>query len=371
MVKVVLTGGPCAGKSTGLAQIERILTERGYKVLVVAETATELITSGYKIGDEIDAYNFQTILFEKQTAKEKLYDEISKKYSSDKIVILYDRGIMDALAFCPKEIMQRIFREHNVTESEIMARYDGVIHMVTAADGAEQYYVYGESAAAKGNNGVRKETPAEARIADKRCMVAWCGHPHLRVVDNKRGFAQKIKTVVDEILNLLGEPIPTEIERKYLIQRPTEEVLQELQCSNVADIVQVYLNSIDENVERRIRQRGTKETGYTCYYTEKIAVSTGERIEYETKIDQKQYIDYMTEADYRRKPIIKKRYCFVYKNQYFELDVYPFSETKAILEIELPTIDTKVYLPKFINVIADVTGDARYSNCNLAQQNEL
>lgn len=38
--KIVLTGGPCGGKSTGLSKIEQELTEKGYKVFIVPETAT-------------------------------------------------------------------------------------------------------------------------------------------------------------------------------------------------------------------------------------------------------------------------------------------------------------------------------------------
>ena len=33
--KIVLTGGPCAGKTTALQQIEREFTEKGYHVLIV------------------------------------------------------------------------------------------------------------------------------------------------------------------------------------------------------------------------------------------------------------------------------------------------------------------------------------------------
>ena len=41
--KVVLTGGPCAGKTSALTKIEEELIEKGYKVFIVSETATELI----------------------------------------------------------------------------------------------------------------------------------------------------------------------------------------------------------------------------------------------------------------------------------------------------------------------------------------
>ena len=41
--KIVLTGGPCAGKTTALSMIEQKLTEKGYKVIIVTESATEMM----------------------------------------------------------------------------------------------------------------------------------------------------------------------------------------------------------------------------------------------------------------------------------------------------------------------------------------
>ena len=44
--KIVITGGPCAGKSTAMSWIRNAFSHRGYTVLIVPETATELITGG-------------------------------------------------------------------------------------------------------------------------------------------------------------------------------------------------------------------------------------------------------------------------------------------------------------------------------------
>ena len=44
--KIVITGGPCAGKSTAMSWIRNAFTQRGYTVLIIPETATELITGG-------------------------------------------------------------------------------------------------------------------------------------------------------------------------------------------------------------------------------------------------------------------------------------------------------------------------------------
>ena len=44
--KIVITGGPCAGKTTGMSWIQNAFTERGYTVLFIPEAATELISGG-------------------------------------------------------------------------------------------------------------------------------------------------------------------------------------------------------------------------------------------------------------------------------------------------------------------------------------
>ena len=44
--KIVITGGPCAGKSTAMSWVQNAFTQMGYTVLFVPETATELINGG-------------------------------------------------------------------------------------------------------------------------------------------------------------------------------------------------------------------------------------------------------------------------------------------------------------------------------------
>ena len=49
VTRILLTGGPCAGKTTALASISQDLTQLGYKVLVVPEAATLIGTGGAMI----------------------------------------------------------------------------------------------------------------------------------------------------------------------------------------------------------------------------------------------------------------------------------------------------------------------------------
>ena len=48
MFKIVLTGGPCAGKTTALARLSAFLNERGFRVFTVPEAATMLFTNGVR-----------------------------------------------------------------------------------------------------------------------------------------------------------------------------------------------------------------------------------------------------------------------------------------------------------------------------------
>ena len=65
------------------------------------------------------------------------------------------------------------------------------------------------------------------------------------------------------------------------------------------------------------------------------------------------------------------RYCLTYKNQYFEIDVYPFWNDKAIMEIELRSETEPITFPDFIEVIKEVTDDEAYKNASLARKGDF
>ena len=49
VTRILLTGGPCAGKTTAMAAISQDLNQLGYKVLVVPEAATLIMKGGAMI----------------------------------------------------------------------------------------------------------------------------------------------------------------------------------------------------------------------------------------------------------------------------------------------------------------------------------
>ena len=75
--KIAITGGPCAGKSTALSWINEEFTKKGYKVLFVPETATELISGGVAPWTCESDIDFQTAILKLQLEKEKVFEEVA------------------------------------------------------------------------------------------------------------------------------------------------------------------------------------------------------------------------------------------------------------------------------------------------------
>lgn len=360
---LVLTGGPCSGKTTGLATIEQELTNRGYYVLIIPETATELISTGIRpFGNSLEALPFQYLVFEKQLHKEELYRKVATMLPADKIVILHDRGIIDNKSYIDNHQFEEILNHFSMNEVEARDRYDAVFHLVTAADGAEDFYTLA-------NNAARTETVEEAKKLDELGISNWTGHPHFRIIDNSTNFEDKIARLMNEVFAVLGEPIPLEIERKFLIKKPDLDVLSQNASITVVDIVQTYLKS-NGSVERRVRQRG-QNGNFSYYLTEKREIDSLKRVELEKKISEKEYIRYLSEMDTSLAPIVKKRVCFVYNSQYFEVDLFDFCNDLALMEIELTSETSSIDYPDFVEVIKDVTSDSRYRNHSLAKLQTL
>ena len=283
-----------------------------------------------------------------------------KIVDAKKIILVYDRGVMDCKSYVTPKEFSMILREMSLKENYVRDRYDAVFHLVTAAKGAEEFYTLL-------NNSARTETPEQARIQDDLLIAAWTGHPHFRVIDNSTNFEEKLKRLLKEISHVLGDPLCYEIERKFLIEFPNLAELETKYNANKTQIVQTYLKS-SENEEMRIRQRGN-DGDFTYTKTIKSHVSDKKRIEQEYKITKEEYLNLLVNADPNKRQIRKTRYCLVYENQYFEVDIYPFWTDKAIMEIELGSEDQEIKFPPEINIIKEVTSDDKYKNSSLAKLN--
>lgn len=359
ITKIVITGGPCAGKSTAMSRIQNEFTQMGYTVLFVPETATELITGGvapWTCGTNVD---FQKCQLQLQLEKENIFEQAAGTMNAEKVLIVCDRGALDNKAYMNETEFTEALRFIRTNEVELRDHYDAVFHLVTAAKGAEEFYT-------TANNSARTETVEEAAALDDKLISAWTGHPHFRVIENTCTFEDKMKQLISEIASFLGEPEPYEIERKYLIEYPNIQWLEENPNCQRIEIIQTYLNSSNGD-EIRIRQRGI-DGNYIYFKTIKRKISDVKRIEIERRLSKEEYLTLLMEADTTKKQIRKTRYCLTYENQYFEIDVYPFWNDKAIVEIELNDENAIIIFPEQIKVLKEVTDDDSYKNAMLAKE---
>jgi len=197
VVKVALTGGPCGGKTEGQDVVAVALEALGWKVIKVYEAATEEINSGVPIGS-ISTKEFQNGIMMAQISKENIADYYASCFPNEKILILCDRGLIDGWAYCNSdEEFDDILSKNHIDKADAYQRYDAVFQMVTAADGAEEFY-------SCDNNEARGEKLEEARELDYRLRSLWSKHPYFMIFDNKDvTYEQKLQHLVNEIIKFL------------------------------------------------------------------------------------------------------------------------------------------------------------------------
>lgn len=157
---------------------------------------------------------------------------------------------------------------------------------------------------------------------------------------------------------------PIEIERKFLIRRPSLETLSLQKNLRIKNIIQTYLNS-DEDVTLRIRKI-TEGEAVSYVKTEKRRISSLSCYEDESEITKEEYEVLLRSADNNKKSINKVRYAFGYGEHIIEIDLFDFWKDRAILEIELKSESEQFTIPEFVEILKEVTEDKRYKNTNLA-----
>ncbi len=156
---------------------------------------------------------------------------------------------------------------------------------------------------------------------------------------------------------------PLEIERKFIIKMPTEDVLSR---GVARQITQTYLIPETAGENRRVRcARGSDGVVYTL--TVKRRRSARSCYEDERIIDHASYLAAITQARPDSAPVEKIRHAVPYQGHILEIDIYPFWSDYAILEVELCDEEEVFSLPPEIEVVREVTEDGRYKNTNIAR----
>lgn len=358
--KIVITGGPCGGKTTALEVVSKIFREEGFTVLTVNETATELIKDGIKpFGNEKDRLkilDFQKLILEAQLAKEKIREYAANVCENEKVVILHDRGIFDNRAYLTDEEFQKMIEEKGLKEAKMLSNYDLVIHLVTAANGKEEYYT-------TLNNTARTETPEEARKKDDDTMEAWSNHPNLKIVGNDCLFDEKMHIVGNIIRDHLGKKEVIEQE-KYIVEFDRFDLVElcnkQLVHMFKEEIVE-FAKSYNDTEDEMYRKSTINGSSYYTYTKIRYNVD-GTKTTVQRNVTEEEFLNELDKID--GEGIEKTRYNFIFNGERYRLDMYHDPSKLTTLERDVTNKKNKT-LPGFIKSKHEITDDRDYSTLNI------
>lgn len=183
-LKIVLTGGPCAGKTTLTHVIAKVFHS---EIAVVPESASLLFSGGFPRWTEAGAQDAtQKAIFHVQSELEAAF---SARYPEKTLVL--DRGTVDGAAYWSRG-PEDFFKSLGTSLEAELGRYDQVIYLESA--GREDYLANVKK------NPNRTEDWEQAHRLDVLTRLLWEKHPRMTVIRNDRSFHHKIS----EVLELIG-----------------------------------------------------------------------------------------------------------------------------------------------------------------------
>lgn len=176
--KIVLTGGPCGGKTDSIEFLFKKLIEQDYLVKIVDETANSLLKLGYMPSVNISTFDFQNLLFKIQFLNEYMSEGKPN-------ILLCDRGLFDGKVYIGNDDFQKILDLNKVKEKEVFSTYDGALYFRSIS------YQYPDEFSKKRIY----ESPEVGKIRDERCKEIWIDKIIPCNYDNLDGFENKQKMV--------------------------------------------------------------------------------------------------------------------------------------------------------------------------------
>lgn len=188
--RIVLTGGPGAGKSV---ISRRLATAHADRVIRVPEAATQVYDQLQTRWDRLDLPGRRDVQRQIYRLQVKQEDDLAAA-NPDKILLL-DRGTIDGAAYWP-EGAAAYWHDLGTTLPTELARYDVIIWMETAA----ALGLYDGDA----SNNCRFEDAPAAVASGKLLLNLWGGHPHLVHVGAFANVDDKMRAV-EEILGMVDQ----------------------------------------------------------------------------------------------------------------------------------------------------------------------
>lgn len=191
--RVVLTGGPGAGKTALLELIRQSFCSH---VKVLPEAASVVFGGGFPREDDPACRRAaQRAIYHVQRELEIVGD------SHNPAVVLCDRGTIDGLAYWPVPV-EDFWSSLGTTLEVELGRYDAVIHLRTPA------LAHGYNH----QNPLRTESATAAAEIDSRIAQVWARHPRRFIVESSSDFLDKAA----QALEILRREMP-ECCRRHVI----------------------------------------------------------------------------------------------------------------------------------------------------------
>jgi predicted ATPase len=182
--KIVLTGGPGAGKTAVLELVRQSLCKH---MAILPETAGILFGGGFPRGNEPEQRRaVQRAIFYVQRELE------ATVLNGNVAIILCDRGTVDGVAYWPGP--ESLWDAVGTSLEDQLNRYDAVIHLRTPTENIYNY-----------RNPLRIETAQEAKTIDDRIFDAWGSHPERFIIESEDNFVEKATRVVEILQSLMPE----------------------------------------------------------------------------------------------------------------------------------------------------------------------
>lgn len=294
---------------------------------------------------------------------EDIFIEIAK-VSDKHTILLFDKGVMDGSAYTDENVWQAILDETGWSTIQLRdRRYEAVIHMMTAAEGAEGFYM-------SDSNKDHAETLEEAKEIDRKLISAWCGHPAFSIVKNtKKGFNTKIGYCLNKVLSLIGMPQPTNLTRKFLLVSNNKnfeiQVPQGIKLE-IFSLEETFIKTVQ--IESNQLRKIGKNDSYTYSHEMRYEIN-GEKILKKRQITAREYIELIEMRDIRCNQVIKLRQCFTFERQYFIVETFKNLEPyfPSILRVEMTNESSKTKLPTYLKILREVTGEDNYETWQMAK----
>jgi hypothetical protein len=197
--KVVLTGGPCAGKTSCLRAIREHF---GDQVITMPEAATLVLSSGFPppgherihCPDDEWVRSFQGTILSIQQTIEASFEQLARHCGVRLIVC--DRGVLDGAAYWPGG-REAFLRHFGCSLDDCFARYRSVLHLQSLAQ--SHPHLYGPA-----GNVIRYEDMADALRIERAVRAAWEGHPGLTVLAGEVDLPGRMEHVLEHIRTMLA-----------------------------------------------------------------------------------------------------------------------------------------------------------------------